>query len=203
MSPKVKVAIAVSGKGRSLENLLVGNHPFVVSAVICSNPKAGAVEIAKRESLPLYDFNAKELDSKDLEAWLVDLGVEWVALAGFLKVFPTLQKFENRVVNIHPALLPKYGGHGMYGMRVHEAVKSAGENLSGATIHFVNDRYDEGAIISQGIVAIEPGLDSHGIAEKVFAMECRLYPETLSRLVTGELPLIDNQIWQIKDQSHA
>ncbi len=201
MNAKAKVAIAVSGKGRSLENLLKDQKSFEIAAVICSNPQAGAIAIASKHKLPVYDFRAKELDPLHLERWLNELGISWIALAGFLKVFPTLDSYQGRVVNIHPALLPKFGGHGMYGMRVHEAVKNANETLSGATIHFVNERYDEGAIISQGLVDLTGDMDTHTIADKVFAMECRLYPETLARLIQGELPLKDGQIWKIEGKS--
>ncbi|RZA14866.1 MAG: phosphoribosylglycinamide formyltransferase [Proteobacteria bacterium] len=196
---KVKVAIAVSGKGRSLENFLAGDYPFEVSAVITSNAKAGAVAIAQQHDLPLYIFDAKSPDPKGLEAWLKDHKIEWIALAGFLKIFPNLPAYASHVVNIHPALLPSYGGHGMYGMKVHEAIAAAKEAESGATIHFVNERYDEGAIIAQGKVNISSCVSADDIAHRVFELECKLYPVVLSRLVSGELPLPQPMIWQYQE----
>lgn len=198
--PKVKIAIAVSGKGRSLENFLRTSGLYEVAAVICSNPKAGAISIAERESLPLYAFDAKNPDSKGLETWLRQRGVEWIVLAGFLKVFPSLPSYENRVINIHPALLPKYGGHGMYGNRVHEAVLRAADPESGATIHFVNDRYDEGAIIAQGRVDLKDIESADEIGHRVFELECELYPRVLDKLIRQELPLHDGRIWLYRSE---
>jgi phosphoribosylglycinamide formyltransferase-1 len=200
---KVRVAIGVSGKGRSLENFLAGDYPFEVAGVICSNPKAGAVAIATKHGLPLYAFDAKNPDPSRLEEWLQAHEIVWVALAGFLKIFPSLPLYAMRVVNIHPALLPAYGGHGMYGSRVHEAVAAANDEVSGATVHFVNERYDEGTIIAQGKVDISSCESADAIAQKVFDLECLLYPAVLSKLVRGELPLPKPAIWQYQESQHA
>lgn len=193
---KRKVAIAVSGKGRSLENFLRVDGVYEVAAVICSSSKAGAVDVAERNRLPLFAFDAKNLDAQALNNWLLGLGIEWIVLAGFLKVFPSLPDYQNHVINIHPALLPKFGGHGMYGNRVHEAVLAAKDNVSGATVHFVNDRYDEGAIIAQGCVSLEGMNTADEIAHRVFTLECQLYPTVLNKLIKQELPLQNGRIWQ-------
>lgn len=200
MNTKVKIAIAVSGKGRSLENFLKGDHPFTVAAVISSNSEAGAVQIAHAHKLPTYIYDFKNPNAKGLDSWLKSYDIVWVALAGFLKIFPALPSYANRVTNIHPALLPKHGGHGMYGMKVHESVCKAEDDVSGATIHFVNERYDEGAIIAQGRVAIAKASSPEAIAHQVFDLECELYPCVMAKLVTHELPLKDGQVWQYRSE---
>lgn len=196
---KTRIAVAVSGGGRSLENFLAEQDaPFEIAAVISSNPNSRARLIAEEHGLPVYLFDSKSLNPNDLESWLLGLGVEWIALAGFLKIFPSMPSFEGKTVNIHPSLLPKFGGHGMYGLRVHTAVHAAHEKFSGATIHFVNERYDEGAIIAQGEVDVSMESSAEAIAAKVFALECRLYPLVLAKLVRGELPLTNGQTWLMK-----
>jgi folate-dependent phosphoribosylglycinamide formyltransferase PurN len=110
-----------------------------------------------------------------------------VALAGFLKIYPVKPDWAKRVVNIHPALLPKFGGKGMYGDFVHAAVLNAGERASGCTVHFVDDHYDEGRILAQATVEVLAGDTPETLAARVFAAECRLYPDALARIVRGEL----------------
>ncbi|RYZ81161.1 MAG: phosphoribosylglycinamide formyltransferase [Proteobacteria bacterium] len=201
LKKKPKVAIAVSGKGRTLQNFLKGDHAFEVGAVIASNPKAKAVELAESVGLPLFvgDFNNDLAPS--LDTWLVERDIQWITLAGFLKPFPTLTHFPNRVINIHPSLLPRFGGHGMYGMRVHEAVLAAQDTQSGATVHFVNERYDEGSIIAQAPLNILGLQTADAIAESIFALECIFYPEVLNRLIKNQLPLSEGRIWHFeKDQ---
>ncbi len=195
-----KIAVAVSGAGRSLLNLLERAHGFEVGAVISSSATAKANEIAKARRLPLYLFDAKDPRPGELETWLLAHGISWVALAGFLKPFPMLPSFADHVINIHPALLPKYGGKGMYGMRVHEAVFERKETHSGPSIHFVNERYDEGSLIAQAEIPLAGAASAADVAARVFTAECELYPEVLSRLVKGELPLSGNRVWhyQIK-----
>ena len=149
LETKPKIAVAVSGKGRTLQNFLQGSYPFEVGAVISSSPKAAALAIAEKHGLPIFTGDFQTIDPRHLDEWLKQHGIAWIALAGFLKPFPPLPSFLNRVINIHPSLLPHYGGHGMYGMRVHEAVLAAKEPVSGATVHFVNERYDEGSIIAE------------------------------------------------------
>jgi folate-dependent phosphoribosylglycinamide formyltransferase PurN len=111
-----------------------------------------------------------------------------VVLAGFLKLLPIDVNWPGKIINIHPALLPKFGGKGMHGRAVHEAVLAAGEVVSGATVHFVNEQYDEGAIISQIEVTIEKTDTVDALASRVFAAECRLLPWTIDRIAEGVLP---------------
>lgn len=191
---KARIAVAVSGGGRSLLNLLSceDHHQFVVVGVIASNPKCGAIAIAENAGLPVFirDFSSLNANlEEDLCSWMGALNVSFVALAGFLKRFPSLEGWERKIVNIHPALLPNFGGRGMYGEHVHVAVIKSGAKFSGASIHFVNERYDEGDIIAQAKVAINPEWTAQELAANVFSAECKLYPEVLDELVAGTLPL--------------
>lgn len=193
---RAKIAVAVSGGGRSLANFLARQAEpamrYEVGAVIASRPDCKAVMIANDHRLPLFVGNfapaQRAHTATELVSWLESHGIAWVALAGFLKIYPVTRGWEGRVVNIHPALLPAFGGKGMYGDRVHDAVIGAAARESGATVHFVNDHYDEGAAIAQIVVPVHPGDDAHTLADRVFAAECRLYPDVMSRLIGGELP---------------
>ena len=208
-SPQVhRIAVAVSGSGRSLDNFIKAQkngRSFVVGAVIASRQDCYAVTIAKEHNIPVFfgSFKPEHLSmlGPALYDWLSQHKIEWVALAGFLKPFPTDDQWTNRVVNIHPALLPQYGGKGMYGDHVHAAVLANKEKWSGATVHFVNERYDEGAIIAQIVVPVAPDDTPHSLASRVFAAECRLYPEVMDRLIRGELPLRQGEIMRIEHET--
>lgn len=200
LAKKIPVAVAVSGGGRSLKNLLAceAAAPWKIAAVISSSPDCGAVGLARDLGLPLLtcDFgkNAREKTADALGEFLKNQRIEWIVLAGFLKLFPSLPAFHNRVINIHPALLPKFGGKGMHGHHVHEAVLAANELTSGATVHFVNERYDEGAAIAQIEIKVRPGITADQLAADVFAAECKLLPWTLTELCEGRLPLADGSV---------
>jgi phosphoribosylglycinamide formyltransferase 1 len=198
----VKIAVAVSGRGRSLQNLIDQASGYCVAAVISSKADAPANEIAEALGLPLFIVDGKAEQALALDAWLKSLQIEWVALAGFLKAFPALPSFNNRVINIHPALLPLFGGKGMYGHHVHKAVFAAGEQQSGATIHFVTEHYDEGQIIARARVSVADAQSPEDIGQRVFAIECQLYPEVLKKLACGDLPLVAGTIWNFGDSIH-
>lgn len=199
---QANVVAAISGSGRSLANLLENQEKlhYNIVGIISSNPDCRGNQIALDHGLPLFiDPFKKDLDIRQLQLWLKETEAHWIALAGFLRKFPQLPEFQNRVINIHPSLLPAYGGKGLYGDRVHKAVFEENEVKSGATIHFVSDNYDDGPIIAQISVDItqEPGPQE--IARKVFEAECFLYPQVLDKLVTGDLGL-NKEIWYIQDR---
>jgi phosphoribosylglycinamide formyltransferase 1 len=189
-----KIAVAVSGGGRSLENLihLQSENQYQVDCVISSHASCGANEVAKKYNKELFlgDFSSVET-AKLLYSFLNSRNIDLVVLAGFLKKFPTTPEWANRIINIHPALLPKYGGKGMYGSKVHNAVIEANETQSGATIHFVNDDYDDGKLISQIVVPISQGETSEKLAANVFKAECQLLPITVSNLLSKKWPRDD------------
>ena len=196
-----KIVVCVSGGGRTLENLLQhqSQYAYQIGGVIASSRHCGGAAIAKKHGLPLYtdDFSlaTKEQTQDKVRLWLDDIDPALVVLAGFIRLFPVLPGWERKVVNIHPALLPKYGGQGMYGKRVHQAVVAAGDQVSGATVHYINERYDEGQIIAQINVPIskKDGVDE--VAKKVFTGECQLYPLVIHRLLERTLPLSDGRVW--------
>jgi folate-dependent phosphoribosylglycinamide formyltransferase PurN len=202
--PSKRVALALSGGGRTLKNLMAQekNRAYRIAGVISSREDCPGIEIAHDLGLPVFvgtfGKSAAPTLVQDLHQWLRDEEIDWIALGGFLKPFPSIPGYENRVINIHPALLPKYGGKGMYGMHVHRAVHENKETVTGASIHFVNEHYDEGSIIAQIRVPITGLADPEAIASKVFSSECRLYPEVLDRLCRGSLPLADGTIFTME-----
>ena len=191
MTDPVRLAVLLSGSGRTLENLLAridaGEMPSRVVGVVSSRGDVRGVEVARAAGLPCAVFRRKDhpdaaAHSAAVNAWLAPLRPEIIALAGYLCFYVPPAGFPGPVVNIHPALLPKFGGRGMYGDRVHRAVLDAGEAESGCTVHLVSDRYDEGRILDQARVPVRPGDDEHALADRVFAAECELYPRVLARL---------------------
>ncbi len=202
--PTQRVALALSGGGRTLKNLIAQEtgRAYRIAGVISSREDCPGVEIAHDLDLPVFTGtfgkNAAPTLVQDLNQWLQDERIDWIALGGFLKPFPSIPGFEGRVINIHPALLPQYGGKGMYGMHVHRAVHENKETVTGASIHFVNEHYDEGSIIAQIRVPTAGLADPEAIASRVFAGECRLYPEVLDRLCRGSLPLPNGTIFTME-----
>lgn len=192
----LRLGVVLSGTGRTLDNFFekIDAQAMPASIVIAISSHAGALglEKARRRGVPtkLVDFRTTPEPefSASIARALREAKVDLVAMAGFLRHWAVPADFRGRVVNIHPALLPDFGGKGMYGHRVHEAVSRARVAETGCTVHFVDDQYDHGATILQRRVAIEPGEDPHRIAEKVFAQECIAYPEAI-RLLAQSLPL--------------
>lgn len=180
-----KIAIFASGSGSNAENIIrfFENDPRNrVSLVLCNKPDAYVLERAKRLGVPALVFNRERFYHSDLildrlKAEAVDL----IVLAGFLWKVPAnlLAAYPDRIINIHPALLPKFGGKGMYGEHVHEAVITAGEKESGITIHHVNDRYDEGAAIFQATCPVLPDDTPDTLAAKVHALEYAHFPRVI------------------------
>ena len=183
-----RLAILASGSGSNAEKIIVHfqNSEIAEIALVASN-KADAfvLERARKFDVPTFSFSRKEMDAGVLLEKLQQENIDWVILAGFLLKIPVelTRAFPDRMVNIHPALLPKYGGKGMYGSFVHEAVKAAGEKETGITIHLVNENYDEGRIVFQASVPLTPDETPETIAEKVHALEHRHYPEVIEGLL--------------------
>ena len=177
----VRVAVLVSGGGTNLQALLdaLQSSPVArVARVISSRPNAGALDRARRAAVPttvLRDPN----DANELQTALGD--AQLVVLAGYLKLVPAsvVARFRGRMINIHPALLPDFGGPGMYGHRVHEAVLASRAKESGATVHFVDEEFDRGAIIAQEKVPVQPGDDAETLAARVLEAEHRLLPRVV------------------------
>lgn len=190
--PMVKAAVLLSGSGRTLENLLAkieaGDLAVDIAAVVSSRPKARGVNVANEQGIPCEVFRRKDFHSvadhnAAINTWLESFAPDIIVLAGYLCFFVQPAWFTGPVVNIHPALLPKYGGKGYYGDKVHRAVIEAGDSETGCTVHLVDGEYDHGRILGQKRVPVLPGDQVSDLAARVFAAECDLYPEVLSRLI--------------------
>lgn len=184
-----KIAIFASGSGSNAENIILyfaKNPKISVNAVFSNVPDAYVLERAKKLNVPAYTFNKEELRTPGkILAKLQELDTDFIVLAGFLWLMPgdITAAFPNRIVNIHPALLPNYGGKGMYGMNVHNAVVAAGEKESGITIHYVNDRYDEGATIFQAKCPVTSEDTPETLATKIHALEYEHFPRIIEQVV--------------------
>lgn len=184
-----KLAIFASGKGSNAGRILeYFNKRTAVEVVLIATDqaKAGVLAIAQKWNCPSYVLSRASLSqSQQLLKVLKAHEVDFIALAGFLKRIPAalVAAYPQAMVNIHPALLPKFGGKGMYGSRVHRAVKEAGESETGISIHWVNENYDEGALIFQEKCTLTQEDTIEGIAKKVQALEHQYYPQVLERLL--------------------
>lgn len=181
----ISIGILASGSGSNAEKIVEhfeGSPLARVVLIASDNPEAGVLERARRHGVPTAVFSRAEFAAGDAPlAALREAGVDYLVLAGFLRLVPLniIEEFAGRIVNIHPALLPAYGGRGMYGARVHEAVIAAGERESGITIHRVNGRYDDGAIIAQFRCPVSAGDTPETLAARIHALEHCHFPEVI------------------------
>ncbi|MDR0686180.1 MAG: phosphoribosylglycinamide formyltransferase [Dysgonamonadaceae bacterium] len=183
-----RVVIFSSGAGTNAENIirsLRGVRGIVFPFVLSNRGDSLVHERARRLGVPSYSFSRAQFEDGTVLSFLLGSGIDFIVLAGFLLKIPVglLQAYPDRIINIHPSLLPKFGGLGMYGMRVHEAVVMSGERESGITIHYVNERYDEGRIIFSAKCDILPGDTAEDVSRKVHALEYAHYPKVIERLV--------------------
>ena len=189
---KTNIAIFVSGSGSNCENLIrhfEGSSQVCISLVVSNRQDAYALVRAERLGVPSVVVSKAQLHSPDhLLSLLEKYNIQFIVLAGFLPLIPNylIERYPRRIVNLHPALLPKYGGKGMWGHHVHEAVKAAGEKETGMTVHYVSEVCDGGEIIAQFSVPLSPDDSVDDIAAKEHELEMRHFPEVVERLVTGE-----------------
>ena len=183
------IAIFASGSGTNAENIIkyFQNHQNIRVSLVLSNKRdAYVLERAKKLKVPVKVFNREELlENSVVDKLLGEMKIDFLVLAGFLLLIPgrLLDKYKGRIVNIHPALLPKYGGKGMYGMKVHEAVVANKEKESGISIHYVDPIYDNGQIIFQKRFQIKEGETAEEIAQKVHKLEYEYYPKVIEKLI--------------------
>ncbi len=183
------IAIFASGGGSNAEAIIThfNQHPTVtVRCIVCNNPKAGVIQRAKHHQIELKPIDRGQFyESQSIVPFLEDLQIEFIALAGFLWLIPRpiIDAFKGRMVNIHPALLPKFGGKGMYGMHVHRAVLEQKENVSGMTVHWVTEKYDEGKPIFQASCNVLDSDTADDVAKKVLKLEHQFYPLVLEGLL--------------------
>lgn len=181
----IKIAIFASGSGSNAENIVEffrEKSDVEVSLFLTNNPTAGVIERGHRLGISTVVFNKKLFAKTDkIVALLQSQDIDWVILAGFLWLVPSnlIKAFENRMINIHPALLPNYGGKGMWGHHVHEAVVANKEKESGITIHYVNEHYDEGKVIFQAKTEVMPSDSPDHVARKIHQLEYEYFPKII------------------------
>ena len=194
----LKIAVFGSGRGSNftaLQNAIIKEKfDAQVVLVISNNSKSGVLETARSFNIPALHISQKQFQNEDtfnkkILELLREHDVNFIVLAGYMKkIDSSLTKvFHNRIINIHPALLPKFGGEGMFGKHVHEAVIAAKEKKSGATVHYVNDEYDRGAIIAQAKVDVEESDTAELLATKVLAIEHRLLPDVVKKFSENKI----------------
>lgn len=183
-----RIIILASGSGTNAENIIKhfkDSNLICVTQVLSNNKDAKVLERAKGLNMSCLSFDKKDFIATDLILNLLKEQADYIILAGFLWKVPEkiIHAFPNKIINIHPALLPKYGGKGMYGMNVHKAVVDNKESESGITIHYVNENYDDGAIIFQAKVAIETSDLPEDVAQKIHKLEYKHFPKVIEDVI--------------------
>jgi len=197
---KLALGVLASHGGTNLQAIidscLSGAIDAEVRVVISNNSRSMALERARKAGIPTAHLSgATHPDPDSLDEAIAETlqryGVRVVALAGYMKMLGprTLDAYRNRILNVHPALLPKFGGQGMYGERVHKAVLASGDSVSGVTVHLVDEEYDRGPVVAQAEVPVLPGDTPDALAARVLEQEHILYPETIQRIAIGEVVL--------------
>ena len=197
----MKIAVFVSGRGSNLQSILQSRELaelIEIKAVISDKIECGAFEIAKKYSVPTFSLGDKDglINYNDLSNFLSQLNIDLIVLAGFLKLIPlkVVKDFKGKIINIHPALLPSFGGKGMYGMNVHRAVYSSSAKVSGASVHFVDETYDTGTIIAQECVDIKDVKSPEEIAERVLVIEHRILPFVIKLIAENKVYIKNNRV---------
>lgn len=187
-----RLAVFASGGGSNAKALLkyFRNHPQICISLFVSNKKdSGVFTLGEKNNVPTIWISSADFKKPEvLLPLLQSHSVDYVILAGFLWLLPEflIKKFPGKIINIHPSLLPKFGGKGMYGMHVHEAVRNAGEKISGCTIHLVNEKYDEGRIIFQAETPLAEDMTPEDIAREVLRLEHLCYGPAIEKYVLSE-----------------
>jgi phosphoribosylglycinamide formyltransferase-1 len=202
----MNIAVFASGRGSNFQAILdaidAGFLPARVVVLISNKSEAGAVKIARAYNISTQHLSQKLFSSEEAfaDAMLEVLEknhAEFIALAGYLKRIPAqvIRRYRNHIINIHPALLPSFGGEGMYGHHVHESVIASGEKVSGATVHLVDEEYDRGPIVLQKIVDIMPDETPDSLAAKVLMVEHEIFPLALKAFAEGRVKVEGRNIW--------
>jgi len=186
-----RLSIFVSGNGTNLQRIaeyFLEYWDITIVNVVCNNPKAYAIERAKKLDIPVRMITKQDFNSEAFIKELQDLDIDLIVLAGFLWKLPEnlVKAFPKRIINIHPALLPKYGGKGFYGEHVHEAVVAAKEPYSGITVHYVNELYDSGEIILQAHVALDENETPDSLAAKIHQLEQAYFPVAIEYVLGSQ-----------------
>jgi phosphoribosylglycinamide formyltransferase 1 len=199
----LNLAVFVSGRGSNLQAILSNEqlkNKVIVKVVISDKQKCGAFEVAAANSIPAYSVSDNDnpgyISFQAVKKLLNDLEIDLVVLAGFLKLVPVeiVRLFKDRIINIHPALLPLFGGKGMYGINVHKACFNSGMKVSGATVHFVDEIFDNGKIIAQRCTDVSKAQLPEDIAKNVLRIEHELLPYVISKFADDKIKMIDNRV---------
>jgi len=197
------IAVLISGGGTTLKNLLthISEHalPIDIALVISSARDAKGLRYAeeagiKTQVIRLQDQGSNEEFGDQIFQACRDQGVQLVVMGGFLKFVPIPADFENRVINIHPGLIPAFCGKGFYGLRVHQAVLDYGAKVSGCTVHFVDNQYDHGPIILQRVADVRDDDTAESLQRRVFALECEAFPEAIRLIAAGRVRVVNRHV---------
>jgi phosphoribosylglycinamide formyltransferase-1 len=202
----MNIGVFASGRGSNFQAILnaiqKGALPARVTLLLSNKSDAGAMESARSRAIPAVHLSQKQFpDESSFAAAMLEVlkahDVHLIALAGYLKKIPTMviREYRNRILNIHPALLPAFGGFGMYGHAVHEAVIASGAKLSGATVHLVDEDYDHGAILLQKAVAVEADDTPETLAARVLKVEHEIYPLALKAFAENRVTINERFVW--------
>ena len=207
----LNIAVFASGRGTNFEAIVraveTGKlHNLSIAVVISNNPDAPVLTIAREHNIPAYHLSQRHFPSEEkFDEAVFDVfrrhGINFIVLAGYMKKLSTnlVRQFRNRMLNIHPALLPKFGGKGMYGMHVHEAVINSGEKISGVTVHIVDEEYDHGPIVKQRTVAVDENETPETLATKIHGIEHQLYPEVLQLFADNRVQVNEGVVTMLGD----
>ncbi len=196
MGDPLKIAVLISGGGTTLKNLIArivaGTLDAEIALVVSNNPNAGGLKFASDALIESTVISHKDFDdcisfSVAVFDALRESGAQLIVMGGFLRQLSIPLDFENRIINIHPSLIPSFCGKGYYGSRVHQGVLDYGCKLTGCTVHFVDDDYDHGPIVAQSSVPVETGDDVKSLAARVFAAECELLPIVINQIADGRV----------------
>ena len=199
MENKKRIVVFASGSGTNFininENIINGRVVLLIS----NNPICGAIDYAKKNSVDyqvINDFRYPKDKNKEYETVLNDYQPDVILLAGFMKKIPNniIQLYKNKIMNIHPSLLPKYGGQGYYGIKVHEAVIESKDKVTGVTIHFIDNEYDRGPIIMQVEVPVNDSDDANTLSKKVLEMEYKLYLQVVELFCSNKIQIEKDKV---------
>ena len=185
-----RIVIFASGSGTNAQNIIeqLHNKEVIVQRIFCNNPTAGIVQRAEKLDIPVCFISRDNWREKNNSDWQIQIredNPDLIVLAGFLWKIPEylIEAFPNKIINLHPSLLPKYGGKGMYGMNVHNAVMENKELTTGITIHYVNAEYDKGGIIFQTEIYVAPSQTAEALANRIHQLEYKHFPETILQVL--------------------
>lgn len=205
LTDRLKIAVFASGRGSNFESILnsIESGKIKNTEIVCvlsNNSDAGALEFAKSKNIPTIHISRQQYTTdNDFASSLIkkldEFEVNFIVLAGYMKILSPVivRKFKNRIINIHPALLPKFGGKGMYGIHVHEAVIASGDKISGATVHIVDEEYDHGLILMQETVNVDENETAETLAAKVLKVEHKIYPEVVRLFSESKVKIEDGK----------